>query len=105
MSDTMNAGRHSESVNDLGNPTTDRLAVAAHGTIDRVAATAKQAEHGLRGAATKTAAAAKEAQDQLGVAADEKLAKLRSYIGQNPLVCAGIAFAAGVALTAVIRRQ
>ncbi len=76
----------------------------AHGAIDRVAATANHAEHGLRGAAAKTSEAAKHAQDQAGAAATEGLHKLRSFVEENPLTTAGIAFAAGVLLSALVRR-
>ena len=96
--------RNSEANGDSTNPTTDRLAVMAHETIDRVAVSANTAEHGVRGAAARTAETAKHARDQAVAAAGENLGNARSYIGRNPLTAAGIAFAAGALLSALIRR-
>jgi ElaB/YqjD/DUF883 family membrane-anchored ribosome-binding protein len=80
------------------------MAAMGHDAINRVAETVNHAEHSVRDAATTTAEAAKHAQDQVGAAAEENLRKLRSYIERNPLASAGVAFAAGVLLSAVVRR-
>jgi ElaB/YqjD/DUF883 family membrane-anchored ribosome-binding protein len=76
----------------------------AHDAIDRVAETANHAENGMRDATAKTSEAAKNAQREAGAAANESLQKLRSYVEENPLTTAGIAFAAGVLLSALVRR-
>jgi ElaB/YqjD/DUF883 family membrane-anchored ribosome-binding protein len=86
------------------NPTTERVAALAHETIDRVAETAKPAEHRVRSAAATAAEAAKRAQDQAVEAAGENLRKVRSYMEQNPLTTAGVAFAAGALLVGWLRR-
>ena len=104
MMQTRAGSRNNESDDNSGNPTTDRLAAMAHETIDRVAETANHAEHEVRSAATRTAEKAKHAQDQMVATADENLSKVRSYVQQNPLTSAGIAFAAGVILSSLIRR-
>jgi ElaB/YqjD/DUF883 family membrane-anchored ribosome-binding protein len=85
-------------------PTTDRLASMAHDTIDRVAETANDAEREVRGAATRGAEHAREAQDHAKEVADENLRKVRSFLEDNPLLGAGIAFVAGVVLSSLIRR-
>jgi ElaB/YqjD/DUF883 family membrane-anchored ribosome-binding protein len=90
--------------NDSGNSTSDRLASMAHETIDRVAPKANRAEHEVRGAAAKAADSARLMQGQAAQAAEENVRKLRSYIESNPLTTAGIAFAAGVLLSALVRR-
>jgi ElaB/YqjD/DUF883 family membrane-anchored ribosome-binding protein len=87
-----------------GSTTTDRLAAMAHETIDRVAPKANRAELDVRTAAAKTAEGAKQLQGQAVEAAEENLRKMRSYIENNPLTTAGIAFAAGALLSALIRR-
>jgi ElaB/YqjD/DUF883 family membrane-anchored ribosome-binding protein len=74
----------------------------AHDAIDRVAETANRAENGMRDATDKTSEAAKH--HEAGAAANESLQKLRLYAEENPLTTAGIAFAAGVVLSALVRR-
>ncbi len=83
--------------------TTDRLASMAHETIDRVTPKANRAEHQVRGAATRAADTGKLMQEHVE-AAQENLHKARSYAESNPLITAGIAFVAGVLLSALIRR-
>ena len=89
---------------DLANSTTDRLASVVHETIDRVTPRANRAEHEVRIAAMKAADSAKLLQEHAAAAAQDNLRKLRSYAESNPLVTAGIAFAAGALLSALIRR-
>ena len=89
---------------ELGSSTTDRLASMAHETIDRATPRANRAEHEVRGAAMRAADSAKVLQEHAVEAAEENLRKLRSYAESNPLITAGIAFAAGALLSALIRR-
>ena len=58
----------------------------------------------LRAAATKVAESAKLLKEHAARAARDKVREVRSYAESNPLAAAGIAFAAGVLLTALIRR-
>jgi len=76
----------------------------AHETIDRVTPRVNRAELDVRTAATKTAEGAKQLQDQAVEATEENLRKVRSYIEKNPFTTAGIAFAVGALLSALIRR-
>lgn len=85
--------------------TTERLASMAHDTIDRVADVATDAEREVRGAASRTAKQAKQAREQAMAAADEKISKLRAYVEENPLLSAGIAFAAGVVLVSLLSKR
>ena len=89
---------------DLGVSTTDRLASMARDTIDRVTPKANRAEHEVRDAAARTTGGAKHLQEQAVEAAEESLRKTRDYIAANPLTTAGIAFAAGVIVSLLIRR-
>lgn len=95
--------RNSEDIDDR-HPATDQLASMAHDTVDRVAGAAANAEHRVRGAAARTADQAREMQDQARSAADEGVRRARSYIETNPVLSAGIAFAAGVILSSLLRR-
>jgi ElaB/YqjD/DUF883 family membrane-anchored ribosome-binding protein len=89
---------------DLGGSTADRVASSAHETIDRVTAESNGGVDELRAAATKVGDSAKVLQEHAVQAARDKVREVRSYAESNPLTAAGIAFAAGVLLTALIRR-
>jgi len=89
---------------DLGSSMTDRLASTARETIDRVTPKVNRAEQELRVAATKAADSAKLLQEHAVEAAKVKLRAVRSYAESNPLITAGIAFAAGALLSTLIRR-
>jgi ElaB/YqjD/DUF883 family membrane-anchored ribosome-binding protein len=84
---------------------TERLATMAHDTIDRVADVATDAEREVRGAAARTARQAKEVGEQAMATADENISKLRAYVEENPLLSAGIAFAAGIVLVSLLSRR
>jgi len=86
------------------NPMTDRLTAMAHETVDQVSTAASRAEQQVRGAAARTAEQAKEYTDQAAELADEGVTKVKSYVETNPLMAAGIAFAAGVIISSLIRR-
>jgi ElaB/YqjD/DUF883 family membrane-anchored ribosome-binding protein len=89
---------------DFSGSTTDRLASMAHETIDRVTPKVNRAEHDVRSAAVRTVDGAKHLQEQAVEATEENLRKVRSYIERNPLTTAGIAFAVGALLSALVRR-
>jgi len=76
----------------------------AHETIDRVTPNVNRAEYEVRGAATRAADGAKLLQEQAVQATEENLRKVRSFIENNPLTTAGIEFAAGALLSALVRR-
>jgi ElaB/YqjD/DUF883 family membrane-anchored ribosome-binding protein len=63
-----------------------------------------RAEHDVRAAATRAADSAKLLQEHAVEAAQDKLRSVRSYAESNPLTTAGIAFAAGVFVSALVRR-
>jgi ElaB/YqjD/DUF883 family membrane-anchored ribosome-binding protein len=90
--------------NDVSSSTSDRLASMAHEAIDRATPRVSRAEQEVRGAATKAADSAKLLQEHAMQAAEENLRSVRSFIGSNPLAAAGIAFAAGALLSALVRR-
>ncbi len=90
--------------NDLGVSATGRLASMAHDTIDRVTPKIGRAEQDVRSAAAKTADGAKTLQAQAVEATEQGLASARSYIENNPLTTAVIAFAAGALLSSLVRR-
>jgi ElaB/YqjD/DUF883 family membrane-anchored ribosome-binding protein len=101
---TRTQSSRSDGSNNEPTPTSDRLASKAHETIDRMKETADYAEEHARDAAARTAEKAKEVRDQVRQTADESYEKARSYVERNPLAAAGIAFAAGLILSSLLRR-
>jgi ElaB/YqjD/DUF883 family membrane-anchored ribosome-binding protein len=84
--------------------TTDRLAAKAHETVDSVAERAQRAERDLRDAAARTAEQARELHGAASQRAEESMRRAGSYARSNPFAFAGIAFAAGVLLSSLLRR-
>ena len=89
----------------LNSPVTTKASEAAHHAVDAVAAKAANAEDSLR----KTAASSQETlahkQEEIKQQLQLSYSKTREFAAQNPLATAGIAFAAGVLLTALLRRN
>jgi len=84
--------------------TTEQLRSAAHETIDRVAQAATGAEQRIRETAAEAAERAHRTQAQAGDAIDRGVAELKGYVKTNPIATAGIAFAAGVIVSSLLRR-
>jgi ElaB/YqjD/DUF883 family membrane-anchored ribosome-binding protein len=104
MTQSRTPGRNNATEEQGGNPTAERLASKAHDTVDRVAEAATYAEREVRNAAARTAEQARQLRDQAVERADENVQRVRSYVEQNPMMAAGIAFAAGVLLSSLFRR-
>jgi ElaB/YqjD/DUF883 family membrane-anchored ribosome-binding protein len=86
------------------NPVTDRAAAMAHDTVDRVAEVANEAEQEVRSAAARKAKQARALQEEALEAVNEKIGNVGSYIKAKPFVAAGIAFAVGAIVSALLRR-
>jgi|SRR6185503_4414833 len=97
------ATRNGQHEKDLS-ATTDHFAAKAHETVDSIAERAQGAEREVRKAAKRTAEQARELRDQYAETAEEGLRRAGRYLEGNPLAVAGIAFVAGVLLSAMIRR-
>ena len=84
--------------------TTERVAKTAHDVIDETAAKTAPVEVKLRDKAThageKVEATQEKARDQI----DESLEKMESFVKERPVTSAGIAFAAGVLVSTLLRR-
>jgi ElaB/YqjD/DUF883 family membrane-anchored ribosome-binding protein len=98
----MTTNGHKES--DRMETTTDRLAAKAHETVDSVAERAQRAEREMRATAARTAEQAREIHEQAAERAGETIRRAGSYVENNPLAFVGIAFAAGVLLSTLLRR-
>jgi ElaB/YqjD/DUF883 family membrane-anchored ribosome-binding protein len=88
----------------MAHDTTDRAAEMAHDTVDRVADVADDAERHVRKAAARKMKQARALQDDMLDAVDDKLGRVDSYVRENPFAAAGIAFAVGAIVSALIRR-
>ena len=84
--------------------TTDHVAAKAHETVDTIAERAQSAEREVRKAAGRTAEQARELRDEYVDTAEQTLKRAGSYVESNPLAAVGIAFVAGVLLSAMFRR-
>jgi ElaB/YqjD/DUF883 family membrane-anchored ribosome-binding protein len=85
-------------------PVTDHLASKAHESIDRVTPKASRIESELHDAAASTAEGVRHLEEQALNTAKNGLENAQAYIEKNPLMSAGIAFAAGALLSMLIRR-
>jgi ElaB/YqjD/DUF883 family membrane-anchored ribosome-binding protein len=84
--------------------TTQRLAEKAHQTVDRAAEVATEAEATLRSSAARAAETFRAGEERAAETLDEGLTKVRTYVEKNPLASAGIAFAAGIVVSMLMRR-
>jgi len=84
--------------------TTERFAAKAHDTVDEIADHAQRAEREVRGAAERTIERARELHGEYSDTAEESLRRATSYVESHPLAVAGMAFVAGVLLSAMFRR-
>jgi ElaB/YqjD/DUF883 family membrane-anchored ribosome-binding protein len=96
--------KHPEGIHMTKAPISSEFTSMAHETIDRAAPNLDRVEEGLRGAAARAADGTKALQESAMQAGEENLRKARSFIESNPLATAGIAFATGALLGALVRR-
>ena len=83
---------------------TQRVASSAHDTIDSAAAKAEELEGQLRSGASKAGTKLDASADAATEQAEKSLAQLESFVRGRPIAAAGIAFAAGVLATSLLRR-
>ena len=95
---TTNESNHSNGT------TTERVAAKAHDTVDGLAQRAERVERDVRVAAARTAEHARELHDRATTTAEQGARRVAAYLESNPLTCVGIAFAAGVLFSTLIRR-
>jgi ElaB/YqjD/DUF883 family membrane-anchored ribosome-binding protein len=81
-----------------------RVAISAHETIDSAAGKADEIEQQLRVGVAKAGNSFEASQEAATAQVEKSLAKLESFVKGRPIAAAGIAFAAGVLATALLRR-
>jgi len=87
-----------------GAPTTDKLRESTHEIVDNVADRAEGVEEKVR---TKSAQAREQLSEKKEAAAEQiegSVARVETFIKDRPLAAAGIAFAAGVFASRMMRR-
>jgi ElaB/YqjD/DUF883 family membrane-anchored ribosome-binding protein len=83
---------------------TQRVASSAHDTINSAAIKADELETHLRAGAVKAGAQLEASQDAATAQVEKSLATLSSFVKSSPIAAAGIAFAAGILATTLLRR-
>jgi ElaB/YqjD/DUF883 family membrane-anchored ribosome-binding protein len=83
---------------------TQRVASSAHETIDSAAVKAEELEVHLRAGVIKAGTKLDASQEAATAQVEKSLAKLETFVRGRPIAAAGIAFAAGVLATALLRR-
>lgn len=94
----------STTVNESGSPMTEKAVAAAHQAVDAMSTKAASAEETIRKTAADSSEALHQRQEQIKHQLESGYARTRSLAAENPLAAAGIAFAAGVLITALLRR-
>lgn len=96
---------NSKSNGGLNSPVTSKASEAAHHAVDAVAGKAAAAEDSLRSAAASSQQTLAHKQEEIKQQLQQSYGKTRALAAQNPLATAGIAFAAGMLVTALLRRR
>lgn len=101
---TNNSPTRGETTTTKPHPATNRATEAVHEAVDRAAATAGPAEDRLRDAASSARVRARETGDRLQERSEELASQTRRYVDDHPLASLGIAFAAGLVISSLLRR-
>ena len=90
-------------VTEPSHPVTDQLKESLHSSVDKLADSAGIAEENIR----KTASSSAENMSARKRLAEQKwqASKVRKYAIENPVTTAGIAFAAGMLVTSLLRKK
>lgn len=84
--------------------TTDRVARAAHHAIDETAAKAEQVERQVRERADRASTKVDRSQAAAREQIEESIDRVEAFIREQPMTAAGIAFAAGIIVSSMLRR-
>ncbi len=85
--------------------TTEHLATAAHHTVDRLADSARTAEHELRARASALGERVRQGEQRAQQAVEVGVRNTKAYIKHKPLIATGLALAAGLALGGLFLRR
>lgn len=82
---------------------TEKLRVKAHESVDKIAESSAAAERELRRAVRSAGENVRESEQRAKESMDQLAHSVSRYITRNPLMSAGIAFVAGIAVSKVLR--
>ncbi|WP_213996621.1 DUF883 family protein [Arsukibacterium sp.] len=88
----------------VNSPVTERASEAAHHAVDAMAEKAASAEDTLRKTAASSKATIDQKQEELKMQMQSSYERSKQFAHENPLAAAGIAFAAGMLVSALLRR-
>ena len=84
--------------------TSQRVAEAAHEAVEEAAAKAEKVERQLRDHAAQAGEKLEASQEVAMEQMERSIERIESFVKSRPIAAAGIAFAAGVMATALLRR-
>lgn len=85
--------------------TTDRVAASTHEAVDRASEPVGRAEERIRESAEHVAERAHKAADYGRHKRDELTQNVSSYVNEHPIASLGIAFGAGLLVSALLKRR
>lgn len=94
----------SEANDKPGAPTTEQARKLAHEAIDSASSQAEELEQRIRSEAKKLASQYRERKGEAHEQLDQSIESLEQFVRDKPMAAAGIAFAAGVLTTLLLRR-
>lgn len=86
-------------------PFTDKATLAAHDAVDALSTRAASAEQNIREGASSSAETLSEKQKVAREKLTQYSSRTRQLASENPLATAGVAFAAGMLVSALIGRK
>ena len=86
-------------------PVTDKASEAAHGAVDKASQSAAQIERKLRDGTEVSEQKLRELSDKAQAASTDGLAKVQTYIQENPLKALGIALASGYIISQLFTKK
>jgi ElaB/YqjD/DUF883 family membrane-anchored ribosome-binding protein len=105
MSNSNQAGQAAKTAAQKGGdtPTTEKARERAHGVVDSAAARAEPLERRVRAEAASAQERLRETKDAAAERVEDSLTRLEAFIKERPMTAAGIAFAAGILASRLMR--
>ena len=105
MSNSAQSRQVPESAADRSNgaPTTEKVRVKAHEAVDSAASRVEDVERRIREEAAEAQVKLAETKEVATEQFENSLAQMESFIRKRPMTAAGIAFAAGILVSRLVR--
>jgi ElaB/YqjD/DUF883 family membrane-anchored ribosome-binding protein len=99
------ASRNVQTGTENAHPMADQVAARAHEVVDRAAETAREVEARARDVATTSMEKLEVKQAQARQQVDATVSRIATFIREEPVAAAGVAFAIGIFAAALLRRN